>query len=213
MRPTRRDPERVSIHLDGAFAFTLSAQLVADERLAVGDALDEDRVAALTAAGESSRATEAALIFLAYRPRSEREVRDRLRRGGYTPEAIDYTIGRLHEWRYLDDADFARRWVENRATHRPRGARLLQQELRQKGIDTETAREVIAEAELDEVAAAEALARRRLPAYAGDDSTAIRRRLAAYLARRGYGFDVIRPALEAALGDEIDVGDGDEGGS
>ena len=213
MRPTRRDPERVSIHLDGAFAFALSAQLVADERLAVGDALDEDRVAALTAAGESSRATEAALVFLAYRPRSEREVRDRLRRGGYTPEAIDYTIGRLHEWRYLDDADFARRWVENRATHRPRGARLLQQELRQKGIDTETARDVIAEAELDEVAAAEALARRRLPAYAGDDSTAIRRRLAAYLARRGYGFDVIRPALEAALGDEIDVGDGDEGGS
>ena len=156
----------------------MPAQLVADERLEVGDTLNEERVAALLAAEEAARVTEAALVFLAYRPRSEREVRDRLRRGGYQPEMIDHVISRLHECRYLDDADFARRWVENRATHRPRGTRLLQQELRQKGIDSETAREVIAEAALDEVTDAEALARRRLPAYAGDEPAAVRRRLA-----------------------------------
>ena len=97
-----------------AFAFALPAQLVADERIEVGDVLDEARVASLRAADEASRATEAALVFLGYRPRSEREVRDRLRRGGYGPDAIDHAIARLHEWRYLDDADFARRWVENR---------------------------------------------------------------------------------------------------
>ncbi len=205
LRPTRRDPDRVSVDLDGTFAFALPAQLIADERLAVGDALDEDRVTALLGAEQASRATEAALVFLAYRPRSEREVRDRLRRGGYESETIDHVITRLHEWRYLDDADFARRWVENRATHRPRGKRLLQQELRHKGIDSETAREVIAEAGLDEATAAETLARRRLPAYAGDDPAAIRRRLSAYLARRGYSYDVIRIALEHVLGEDNDV--------
>jgi regulatory protein len=205
--PTRRDPDRISVDLDGAFAFALPAQLVSDERLEVGDSLDEERVTALLAADETARATEAALVFLAYRPRSEREVRDRLRRSGYDPSVIDQVITRLHDWRYLDDTDFARRWVENRATHRPRGTRLLQQELRQKGIDRETAREVIAEAELDEAADAEALARRRLPAYAGDDPASIRRRLGAYLARRGYGYDVIRIALERAMGED-DEGDG-----
>jgi regulatory protein len=210
LRPTRRDPDRISVDLDGTFAFALPAQLVSDERLEIGDALDEERIAALLAADETARATEAALAFLAYRPRSEREVRDRLRRGGYASETIDHVITRLNDWRYLDDADFARRWVENRATHRPRGTRLLQQELRQKGIDRETAREVIAEAELDEVADAEALARRRLPAYAGDDPASIRRRLGAYLARRGYGYDVIRVALERALG-EVE-GDGADAG-
>ena len=122
---------------------------------------------------------------------------------------IEHAIARLHEWRYLDDADFARRWVENRTAHRPRGKRLLQQELRHKGIDSETARDVIDEAELDETGAAEALARRRLPSYAGDDPAAIRRRLGAYLARRGYGYDVIRVALDRALGEETRVtGDG-----
>jgi regulatory protein len=206
LRPTRRDPNRISVDLDGAFAFALPAQLVAGERLEIGVALDESRTASLLAADEFARATEAALVFLGYRPRSEREVRDRLRRNGFGQDAIDLAIARLHDWRYLDDEDFARRWVENRATHRPRGKRLLQQELRNKGIDRETAHSVIAEADLDEAADAEQIARRRLPSYAGDDPAAIRRRLAAYLARRGYGYDVIRVALDRALGE--DEGDG-----
>ena len=208
LRPTKRDPDRISVDLDGSFAFALPATLVADQRLEVGNELDGEQVAALLAADLSSRATEAALVFLGYRPRSEKEVRDRLRQGGYEQDAIDHAISRLHEWRYLDDADFARRWVENRAAHRPRGKRLLQQELRHKGIDTEMAREAIDDADLDETGAAEELARRRLPAYAGDDEAAIRRRLGAYLARRGYGYDVIRIALDRALG-KADEGDGE----
>ena len=147
------------------------------------------------------------MVFLSYRPRSEKEVRDRLRRGGYEQDAIEHAIARLHEWRYLDDADFARRWVENRTAHRPRGKRLLQQELRHKGIDSETARDAIDDVDLDETGAAEVLARRRLPSYAGDEPVAIRRRLGAYLARRGYGYDVIRVALDRALGETEDVDD------
>jgi regulatory protein len=208
LRPTKRDPDRIAVDLDGSFAFALPATLVADERIDVGDVLDGERVSALLAADQASRATEAALVFLGYRPRSEKEVRDRLRRGGYEQDAIEHAIARLHEWRYLDDADFARRWVENRTAHRPRGKRLLQQELRHKGIDSETARDAIDDADLDETSAAEALARRRLLTYAGDEPGAIRRRLGAYLARRGYGYDVIRTALDRALGEAEDEGDG-----
>ncbi|HEX5992003.1 MAG TPA: regulatory protein RecX [Thermomicrobiales bacterium] len=207
LRPTKRDPDRIAVDLDGSFALALPAALVADEHLEVGEVLDGERVSALLAADQASRATEAALVYLGYRPRSEKEVRHRLRRGGYEQEAIDHAISRLHEWRYLDDADFARRWVENRATHRPRGRRLLQQELRHKGIDTETAREAIDDAALDETGAAEELARRRLPAYSGDEPAAIRRRLGAYLARRGYSYDVIRTALDRALGEAEDMDD------
>jgi regulatory protein len=207
LRPTKRDPDRIAVDLDGSFAFALPATLIDDQRLVVGDTLDGERVVALLTADQASRATEAALVFLGYRPRSEKEVRDRLRRGGYEQGAIDHAISRLHEWRYLDDADFARRWVENRAAHRPRGSRLLQQELRHKGIDTETARAAIDDADLNETDAAEELARRRLPAYTGDDPAAIRRRLGAYLARRGYGYDVIRIALDRALGEAEDTDD------
>jgi regulatory protein len=204
LSPTRRDPNRVSVHINGSFAFALPAALVASEHLEVGDQLGEARVAQLLADDERARATDAALTFLSYRARSEREVRDRLRRGRYSQEAIDHAITRLHEWRYLDDEDFARRWVENRSTHRPRGRRLLQQELRQKGIASETVRDVIDESDLDEVAAATALARQRVQSYRGEDPQTIRRRLGGYLARRGYGFDVVRTALNAALGEADD---------
>jgi regulatory protein len=207
LRPSKRDPDRIAVDLDGSFAFALPATLVADERIDVGATLDGDRVNSLLAADQASRATEAALVFLSYRPRSEKEVRDRLRRGGFEQDAIEHAIARLHEWRYLDDADFARRWVENRTAHRPRGRRLLQQELRHKGIDVEIAREAIDDADLDETGAAEALARRRLPAYAGDDPAALRRRLGAYLARRGYAYDVIRIALDRALGEADEMED------
>ena len=92
-------------------------------------------------------------------------------------------------------------WVENRSTHRPRGRRLLQQELRQKGIASETVRDVIEESDLDEIGMATTLARQRVPRYAGQDPLTVRRRLGGYLARRGYGFDVVRAALNTALGE------------
>ena len=211
LSPQTHDAERLNVFLDGTFAFGLHQDVALREGLAVGDVLDAARVTALRDADESAKATTAALAFLAYRPRSEREVRDRLRQKGYAPEAVDAAVARLEGWRYLDDADFARRWVENREAHQPRGRRLLEQELQRKGIDRETARATIDDAELDEAAAAVELARAKLRSYAGQEPVVVRRRLAAFLARRGYGWDVVRPALDRLLGDGDETGADDPG--
>jgi regulatory protein len=211
LAPQARDPERVSVYLDGSFAFGLPRDLAAAEGLAIGDVLDEVRAAALRSADEAARATSAALAFLAYRPRSEREVRDRLRQKAYRPEAIEAAVSKLTDWRYLNDADFARLWVENRANHQPRGQRRLAQELYRKGIDRDVARDAIAAAEIDEEAAAFEVARAKLSAYAKLEPSTARRRLGGFLARRGYGFDVIRPVLDRLLGEAADNADaGDE---
>ena len=205
----RRARGRLAVEIDGRGGLTLADEVLMRAGLGVGDTIDEATLADLIAADEVARATETALAFLSYRPRAEKEVRDRLRRGGFTPETIDQVVAKLYEWRYLDDADFARRWVEQRATNRPRGKRLLQQELRQKGIAAETARETLDEADLDEAAAAEALARRRLTSYAGEEPLVVRRRLGSYLARRGYGYDVARAAIDRVLGEGDDAFSGD----
>jgi regulatory protein len=206
----RRERGRFIIAINGAPAFTLSEEILFRSGIQVGDELDSATISRLLEEDEVVRATEAALHFLAYRARSEQEVRDRLKRGAFSPEAIEATITRLNDWRYLDDEDFARRWVESRARGKPRGQRLLQQELRQKGIDAETSRQVIAEADLDEVATATELARKRLGTMKGEDPIAIRRKISAYLARRGYGFDVVRKALEQATGAPLDEADASE---
>src|SRR5579864_6965359 len=77
---------------------------------------------------------DVALRFLAQRPRSEREVRSRLRRAGVDETAIEATLLQLRGHRLVDDDAFARYWVEQRQTFRPRGGRLLRSELAQRGI-------------------------------------------------------------------------------
>src|SRR6266540_3535544 len=126
--PQERTSGRVNVFLDGVFAFGMSDELALTERLEVDLELDEGRVAALRAADEVGKATDAALRLLARRPRSQREIRDRLRQKGFPLETIEAAIGKLEGWRYVDDAEFARYWVDNREANRPRGRRLLEQE-------------------------------------------------------------------------------------
>jgi regulatory protein len=77
---------------------------------------------------------EAAARFLEVRPRSVAEVRRRLRDAGYRPELVEGAVERMVTLGYLDDAAFARTWVESRDRARPRGARALRDELRRKGV-------------------------------------------------------------------------------
>lgn len=199
LRAQARDPERVNVFLDGRFAFGLGRQIAVDEGLRVGDVLDTTRVDTLRAADDVGKATNAALNLLARRPRSIREIRDRLHEKGYNTATIDAAVARLEGWNYVDDADFARFWVENRVAHKPRGRRLLEQELWQKGVDRETARDAVDRSELDEHDAALAIAKAKIRSYAGLDRDVAYRRLGGLLARRGFGYDVVKPVLDEVL--------------
>ncbi len=187
----------MSIFIDGQFALGVARDVADEFGLRKDDLLDEAALANLMAREGLHKATTAALNFLAYRPRSEGEIRQRLRKGGFPEPAIDHTLDKLRDWHYVDDADFARRWIENRSTHRPRGARLLTQELKAKGIDQQVMAEAIEEAELDERADALTIARQRARQLADLDQDIRERRLSGFLARRGYGFDIIRATLNA----------------
>lgn len=201
-----RDPDRVSIFIDGAFAIGLARDVADAFGLHTGQALDEAQLADLVARNQLHKATSAALNYLAYRPRSEGEIRRKLREGDYPEATIDLVIAKLREWRYVDDDDFARRWIENRKAHRPRGARLLAQELKMKGIGQDVATEALDDAGLDERGDALVLARQRARQLDDLDPPVRERRLTAFLARRGYGFDVIRATLETLRQETGDEG-------
>ncbi len=76
---------------------------------------------------------EAALRFLSYRARSEKEVRDKLKKR-FTPEEIDLVIQKFKEWNLLNDAQFAQSYVESRARSKPRSKRMIEMELKRKGV-------------------------------------------------------------------------------
>ncbi|MGN6359145.1 MAG: RecX family transcriptional regulator [Thermomicrobiales bacterium] len=212
--PQQRNPARVNIFLDGQFALALATQATEERGLRVGQLLTAATVAELRAADELGKAVDKALAFLTVRPRSIREVRDRLAKKDIPPSVIDAVIARLAGWGYIGDEGFARYWIENRGSNQPRGKRLLRQELWQKGVARETEDQALADTALDEDADALALARKRLPQLRALDEPSLRRRIGAYLLRRGYDWPTAKRALDALLtpGDEDEsepLGDSD----
>ncbi|MGH2773820.1 MAG: regulatory protein RecX [Actinomycetota bacterium] len=101
-----------------------------------------------------AKAIERAGKFIAHRPRSERQVRDKLAGLEYDETTIDAAIARLIELRLIDDSDFARRWIEERARTKGKAPDVLVSELRARGISREIAEEALAASGLDEDAQA-----------------------------------------------------------
>ena len=199
LRAQAKDPQRVNVFIDGEFALGVGLTTITKTGLHVGKELSAEEFAKLEQTESGDKAYLAALRFLEARPRSIAEVRARLGRKDYAPEAIDAAIARLAELELLDDTAFARYWVENRQANRPRGAGALRDELRRKGIDADVAAEVLSDDSLtgDESASAWGLARGALRKYAGSaDRNAFTRRMGSYLQRRGYTFEVIRPIVD-----------------
>jgi regulatory protein len=197
-----RDPERVSVFIDDVFALGLSRRVYAQHQLQIGQELSATEIENLMLAEESERAWTAAVRLLAHRPRSRSEVETRLRRRQFSSGAIERACALLEDQGYLDDQDFARFWVENRNEHRPRGKRLLRQELRAKGIDDALVDQALDHSDLDESTAALEQARRRWEQLASLDPLVRKRRLTGFLQRRGYDWDVIR-----AVTDELESSD------
>jgi regulatory protein len=144
----------------------------------------------------SETAIDTALRFLARRPRAEHEVRLCLRRAGADEAAADAAVRQLREHRLLDDAAFARYWVEQRQTFRPRGARLLRTELVRFGVEASVAKEASAAAEDAAVDDAYRAAARRAVQLRGLDQRSFQTRLGGFLARRGFDWEVVAQVVE-----------------
>jgi regulatory protein len=185
--------KRVRVYLDGRFAFSLSAEVALKEGLRRGEELSESERQALAGADRYQRCLDAAYRLLAVRPRSEDEVRQRLRRRGFEPDDVEKVIAVLREKGLIDDGAFAGFWKDNRQSFRPRSRRLTALELRRKGVDSATIAAVISQLDDGESAYRAALGRaRRLNV---DDFDIFRHRLGDFLLRRGFDYDTIQQTV------------------
>ena len=142
---------------------------------------------------------EAAVQFLGNRPRSVAEIRRHLRGKRYEDEDIDGAIDKLRAQRYVDDLDFAKYWVEQRSRFRPKGDRALVSELTSKGVSRETINRALGEmpAESEADRARRAIAR-SLSRWQALDAPERKRKIHAFLATRGFSYDVIDEVIRDA---------------
>lgn len=195
----KKNPMRVSVYLDGAYAFGVHQDVMIRHTLRIGMDLDVPMQEAILADDALARAKSLAMNYLGSKARSAHEVRQRLERKGFGAETCEHVLGRLEELGYLDDADYARRYAESRFRSKGYGPRRIQQELRRRGITGAIAEAAIAEllGEVDPLAAAREQAAKRWDRLASEtDGRKRRKKLGDFLVRRGFGFDVIRQVTD-----------------
>ncbi|GAB4279267.1 MAG: RecX family transcriptional regulator [Candidatus Promineifilaceae bacterium] len=189
----KRNTDRVNVYLDGQFAFGVDAFVAIS--LKVGQTLTAEEINKLQAQDEVEKAKNTAIRLIEYRPRSIAEVKNHLKKKNYSDLSIEQAIERLIAVDLLNDEKFARYWLEQRNTFKPRSKIALQQELRQKGIDR-----TIIDATLDTLneedaarRAAQAKARRwkQLP------EQDFKKKLGQYLQRQGFSYTIIRELTDS----------------
>lgn len=156
---------------------------------------------------EAERAEELAFAYclrsLAAAERTEHELFTRLAGRGYADEVAEAVLGRLQRAGYVDDARFARMWVESRSRTRSLAAPVLRQELRRKGVDDELIDSALEQLDRDgEDERARALLARRMPAELPVDRAErdrLKRRLGGQLARKGYSGSRVWTLIDEAM--------------
>ncbi len=193
--------KRVNVFIDGKFTFSLGAEVAAQEKLQVEQALSEEQVEMLKKADNLRRCLNAAVHYLSYRPRSEPELRGRLRRRGFDDDSLETVVTRLKELGLVDDAAFAQFWKENRESFSPRSQWLTKLELRQKGVAEEIIDQVVDTIDDEDSAYRAALKKARSLSWT--DYQSFRRRLGEHLKRRGFSYRVINNVINRLWDDQV----------
>ncbi len=189
LRAGRGRGKRVNIFLDGKFAFSLEAEVAAKEGLQVEQEISADRIKTLSRSDDIQRCFNAATLYLSYRPRSEPELRERLRRRKFGNDSIEKALARLREQGLVDDTAFAQFWKENRDYFSPRSQRLTKLELKRKGVAEEIIDRVVNT--IDDEDSAYRAGSKKVRSITGSDYEKFRRRLGDHLKRRGFSYGVI----------------------
>jgi regulatory protein len=190
----KRKPDRINVFLNDQFAFGLSASLAAE--LVIGQQLTPADIEILKRKERVEKAKQNALKYVSLRPRSEYELRSHFRRKSFEESVIDDVVAYLIDLELLDDTAFANYWVEQRETFRPRSRFALSQELRQKGISREIIDEVVEQ--IEETDAARRAVEKKALHWSGLPEDTFKRKLAGYLQRRGFSYDIIRETIDEA---------------
>ncbi len=197
LQPQTNNLNRINVFADEHFLLGANALIVLRLGLEVGQELLPIQLEELRREEALQQAVDRAMNYLSFRPRSREEVRLYLRRKETTPDLIDTVLERLQQLDLINDRAFAEFWLETREKFSPRGTRLLKNELRMKGVEREIADEMLD----DEQDAEQALRAGRKKALslvrlANIDYATFHNRLASFLQRRGFSYDVTKKSVK-----------------
>jgi len=186
-----KNPERVSIFVDGKYAFSLSLDELVAEKVKNGQELDQAELRRLKKLSDDGKLRTRALAWLLNRPHSERELRDYLRRKKAEEELTERLVGDLTKKGYVDDQKYAR-WLVELRSRAGKSNRAIRSELFSKGVSREVIDEVLEASNNEEQRLKKLVAKKRQSLrYKNDDL-----KLAKYLTSQGFSYGLVREVLK-----------------
>lgn len=189
----KNNKTRANLYLDGEFAFGVEMITVMKLGLKIGQEVSNEKLQEAIFDSEKSVAFEKAMDYLARGMKTVKQISDYLAKKGFSPEVAQYVVQKLKEYRYLDDEQYAKLFVEQNG--KTKGSRRLRQELQQKGIARETAETFSVLEGQQALDAAKALAAKYMRQKTVDLKNL--QRLQRYLLGRGYDFDVVNNVVRS----------------
>lgn len=198
----KKNKDRYSIFIDGEYSFGVYENVLIKHGLRKGMQIDEDFIEDVLKKEEQECANNYGLRLLSFKMRTEQEIRRRMREKEYTDEIIDTTIDYLYYLNYLDDEEYAQKFIKDKSNLKNMGSERIKRELYMKGIDKN-----IIDRELEEIVdkddeyekAKEIAIKKLETTYKNDDKNARYRKLGGLLQRRGYSMDIVMPILKELL--------------
>lgn len=190
----KNNKDRYSVFIDDNFAFGLIMQDIVYFKLKQGEEISQEKYNFIQNELIYIQAQDIALHYIAYKMRTEQEVRKKLFEKEYTEYIIERVIHFLIEYHYIDDMKYCKSYIKQRLQCNPKGVYVLKMELKQRGIKQSIIDKAIENSDVDELNDAIKLLQKKC-LYLDDIDEKNKKRLFAFLQRRGYSYDIIKEAF------------------
>lgn len=195
-----KDKTRANIYLDGSFYCGLSLTCVFSYRLKEGDEISSERLEEIQLESEKDSAFDKALNYISATMKTEKEVRDYLKKKGYLPVIEDYVIEKMLSYGYIDDGEYARAYIKS--VEGRSGKNLIEQKLKAKGISDRIIAAALEEMS-DQTSAAKAVFEKymRSREYTKENLYKAFR----YLLGKGFDYETAKAAVEKIKDEDEDI--------
>ncbi len=208
LKRKKRTKEWYFIHLSDGREILSYIDFIIKFNIKTGKHLTEEKIQEIKLSSNLLLAKETAYKFLSYKPRTQKEVEEKLKQKGFSEEIISKVIDDIKLYGFIDDLEYTRNFVLNKIRSKTLGKIALKQILLSKGIPNETIEQVLAEREnsIDEFEIALELAGKKLKQIKSSkrkkrDKNEQKRKVYEFLGRRGFTWDTINRVINTIFND------------
>jgi len=196
----KKNRDRLSVYIDGKFAFTISEEDYLSMHLYEKKDITQETIDYIKDTLNFREAKSKAVRYLSLKLRTEQEVRKKLHDDGYDNECIEKVVNELMAIGYINNKLYAQKYVFDRSKLKPISKKMMKRELISRGIAEETADEVLDDWKVEDSVVARSLLKRKFGKYDLKDKKILRKAYM-FLLHRGFSMSIIREALDGLADD------------